>query len=116
MDGNIFFSSLSLPLYSPSGRAFAASIEGCRSWEAGRLRGRFGNPTQTSVCNDRVSEIPWGMGGSGLSFGCRRRWASAAAFIDARLLLFVTLRRRVRLGATDVSESSLELDVEIVGL
>lgn len=110
IDGSMLFSSLSLPLYRPSGNEALSSREGCRLWEAMRFLGRFGKPMQTSVCNDRVSETPCGMGGSGLFFGA----AFAVLFPsdDKEGELFATRRSRLRFVVVGgASDSSPELEL-----
>lgn len=77
-----------------------------------RFRGRLGNPTETIVCNDRVSETPWGIGGSGLFGGagfCER--ADDLESEDNEGELLPTRRNSRCLGVVGgASESSLELE------
>lgn len=77
-----------------------------------RFRGRLGNPIETIVCSDRVSDTPWGIGGSGLFGGagfCER--VDDLESEDNEGELFPTRRNSRRLGVVGgASESSLELE------
>lgn len=82
MDGNILLFSCIWPLYNPSGIALWVSSGGLDGSESTRLRGRFGNPSDMSVCNVRVSRMPGfgGRSGRGLSLrgGKFRRLSDSA--------------------------------------
>lgn len=111
----MFFSSLSLLLYNPSGNDELTSSEGCRWCGAARFRGRFGKPMDTSLWRARVSDTPLGKGGSGLSFEpflCRLE----GLLLRREGVLFTTRCKRRRFGPCGASDSSLELVEDVVGL
>lgn len=117
-DGSMFFSNFNLPLYRPSGRDELMSDT--FPWAPARLRGRLGNPQQTSVCMARVSEIPLGTGGNGLSLDSEWMRFPPSEGVpdieDSEGVLLTTRCKSRRLELVVASESSLRLVDEREGV